>query len=152
MSTRPRSSRTRRQVTQAQETVNQDQKTLSETTLTAPFSGTVTVLNGVVGQTVSGGGSTRGVELRDRQFELRRRDRHGAGTGAAAATSGSSASSASSSSSSSSSTFLTLANPSDLQVVAGFAEADATKIAVGQPATVTFSALTNTSAVAGSRP
>ena len=46
-------------VTQAQATVTQDQKTLSETTLTAPFAGTVTVLNGAVGQTVSGGGPSR---------------------------------------------------------------------------------------------
>ena len=105
----------------------------------------MTVLNGVVGQTVSGGGSSSGVELRDRQFELRRRNRH-RHRAPPPATSGSSTSSASSSSNRSSSTFLTIANTSDLQVVAGFAEADATKIAVGQPATVTFSALTNTSA------
>jgi multidrug efflux pump subunit AcrA (membrane-fusion protein) len=34
---------------------------------------------------------------------------------------------------------------SNLEVVAGFAEADATKVKVGQPATVTLSALTSTS-------
>jgi multidrug efflux pump subunit AcrA (membrane-fusion protein) len=43
---------------------------------------------------------------------------------------------------------VTIANLSKLEVVAGFAEADATKITVGQPATVTLSALPNTS-VAG---
>jgi multidrug efflux pump subunit AcrA (membrane-fusion protein) len=43
---------------------------------------------------------------------------------------------------------VTIANLAKLEVVAGFAEADATKIKVGQPATVTLSALPNTS-VAG---
>jgi multidrug efflux pump subunit AcrA (membrane-fusion protein) len=40
---------------------------------------------------------------------------------------------------------MTLSNLSDLQVVAGFPEADAIKVKLGQPATVTLSALTNTS-------
>jgi macrolide-specific efflux system membrane fusion protein len=43
---------------------------------------------------------------------------------------------------------VTIANLAKLEVVAGFAEADATKIKVGQNATVTLSALPNTS-VAG---
>ena len=58
MSTRPPILQDQASVTQAQETVTQDQKTLSETTLTAPFAGTVTALNGAVGQTVSGGGNS----------------------------------------------------------------------------------------------
>ena len=44
----------------------------------------------------------------------------------------------SSSSWSSSGGFVTIDDLKDLEVVAGFAEADATKIAVGQPATVTL--------------
>jgi len=45
--------------------------------------------------------------------------------------------------SSSSSAFITIDSLAKLQVVSGFAEADATKLAVSDPATVTFSALPN---------
>ena len=55
-----------------------------------------------------------------------------------------SAASSSSSSSSSGSAMFTIKSLGQLEVVAGFAEADAAKIAVGQPATLTFPALTNT--------
>lgn len=98
-------------VATAQQSVSNDQQVLSETKLTAPFSGTVIALNGTVGETVSGNAG---------------------------------ASAASSTSSSASSAFLTLATLGNLQVVAGFPEADAVKIKVGQPATVTLSALSNT--------
>src|SRR6185437_10582016 len=64
------------------------------------------------------------------------------GTTSSASTSGStSGSSASSSSSSSSSAFITLTNLTDLQVVADVDEADASKVVVGAPATVTLNAL-----------
>jgi biotin carboxyl carrier protein len=106
-------------VTQDQQTVTSDESALQGTVLTASISGTVTAVNGAVGQTVSGGSSS-------------------------AAASNSSAQSASSSSSSSSSGFVTIDNLRDLEVVAGFAEADATKIAVGQPATITLAALPST--------
>ena len=56
--------------------------------------------------------------------------------------------STSSSTSGSSSGVVTIGTSQKLEVVAGFAEADATKIKVGQPATVTLPALTNTT-VAG---
>jgi macrolide-specific efflux system membrane fusion protein len=58
------------------------------------------------------------------------------------------ATTSSSSSSSSSAGVVTIANLAKLEVVAGFAEADATKIKVGQLAAVTLSAVPNTS-VAG---
>jgi len=124
-------------VTQATETVTQDQKTLAETTLTAPFSGTITGLTGYVGETVSGGGSSAASSASSSSS--------GSGGGSGAATTGSSSSTTGSGSGSSSSAFLTMADVSQLQVVAGFAEADATKVASGQPATVTLSALTNVS-------
>jgi hypothetical protein len=60
----------------------------------------------------------------------------GAG-GTGAVTTGTSATS------STSSAFITVDSLDNLQVVAGFAEADATKLAVGDPATVTLSALPN---------
>ena len=58
------------------------------------------------------------------------------GTGGAAAAGGSSTSS--------SSGFITIDTLNQLEIVSGFAEADAAKLAVGQPATITFPALTNT--------
>ncbi len=135
-------------VTQAQATVIQDQKVLSETTLTAPFAGTVTALNGAVGQTVTGSGNSAASSSSSSSSTGSAASTAGSGsTGAASAGSaGSSASGSSASTSSgSSSAFLTLSNMSNLEIVAGFAEADATKINTGQDATVTLSALTGTS-------
>jgi len=66
--------------------------------------------------------------------------------GATSANGGASSSSAASPSTASSSTaFITIQNLGSLEVVASFPEADATKIAPGQPASVTLSALTNSS-------
>ena len=104
-------------VTQDQQAVTSDENALAGTVLTASISGTVTAVNGTVGETVSGGSSSSAA---------------------------SSSAASSSSSSSSSSGFVTIDNLKDLEVVAGFAEADATKIAVGQPATVTLAALPST--------
>ncbi|MGI8492158.1 MAG: efflux RND transporter periplasmic adaptor subunit [Acidimicrobiales bacterium] len=125
------------QITSDQQTVVQDQKALAATTLTAPFAGTVTTVSATVGQTVGAGTSAATSST-------------GSGTGSSTAA-GSTASSAGSSSTSSASgssasgssstTVLTLADTSHLQVVAGFAEADASKIQVNQPATVSLSAL-----------
>jgi multidrug efflux pump subunit AcrA (membrane-fusion protein) len=129
------------QVTQAQETVDQDQKVVSETYLSAPISGTVTAINGTVGETVSGGGSSAASASSSSTSS---------GTGATGGGTGASTgASSSSSSSSSSSAFLVISNLGSLQVVAGFPEADAVKIKVGQPATATLSALTNVT-IAGS--
>ncbi len=110
-------------ITTAQQAVTNDEQALAETKLTAPFSGTVIALNGTVGETVSGGGSS---------------------AASSSSASSSSASSSSAGSAGSSSAFLTLATLGNLQVVAGFPEADAVKIKVGQPAAVTLSALSNT--------
>ena len=102
-------------------------QTMGWTTLQAPTAGVVTAISGVVGQTVSGGGvsATAG------------------STTAGASSSSSGSGSTASSSSSSSSGFLTITNLGALNVKAGFAETDATKLQVGQPAVVTFSALPN---------
>jgi multidrug efflux pump subunit AcrA (membrane-fusion protein) len=124
------------QVTQAQLTVATATKAVGDTVLRAPISGTVTAVNASVGDTVgsssSAASSTGGTS-----------NTAAAGGGATGA-----ATSSATSSSSSSTGVVTIANLSKLEVVAGFAEADATKIKVGQPATVTLSALPNTS-VAG---
>jgi multidrug efflux pump subunit AcrA (membrane-fusion protein) len=110
-------------VTEDQETVTSDEKALSGTVLTASIDGTVTAVSGTVGETVSAGSSS---------------------SASSSGSSGSSASGSSSSSSSSSSGFVTIDNLKNLEVVAGFAEADATKIALGQPATITLAALPST--------
>lgn len=124
-------------VTQAQSTVTQDAKSLAETTLTAPFSGTITSINGMVGQTVGGGGSSSSAGSGSGSGT-------GGGSGSGAGAGSSSSSSSTASSSSSSSAFMTIASLSNLQVVAGFPEASAVKIKVGQPATATLSALSAT--------
>jgi multidrug resistance efflux pump len=123
-------------VTQAQATVTADQMALDATILRAPVSGTVTAVNNSVGDTVGGSGSSvsRGAANVSSSS--------GSDTGAAgAAATGSGTGTGTGSTSSSSSTFATIETLRKLEVVSGFAEADATKLAVGQPATVTFPAL-----------
>ncbi len=88
------------------------------TVLTAPVAGTVSTINGEVGE-VAGVSST-----------------------GSSSSSGASASSTSSAGSAGSG-FITLTDLATLQVEAGFAETDAAKIELGQPATVTFNALPN---------
>lgn len=106
------------QVTNAQATVDTDQRAVNGCVLTAPMAGTVTAVNGSVGGTSSGSGT---------------------GTN-------SSSNSSSSSSSSSSSGFVTLADLGSLQASAAFAEADATKLKVGQDASIAWSALSSATA------
>jgi membrane fusion protein, macrolide-specific efflux system len=113
------------QVAQDRLAVANAQKAVRDTVLRAPLAGTVTAVNASVGDTV-GGSSSAGSSASAAG---------GAGTGTG-------------SSSGSASGVVSLANLRKLEVVAGFAEADATKIKVGQSATVTLSALPNTS-VAG---
>jgi multidrug efflux pump subunit AcrA (membrane-fusion protein) len=112
---------------QAQAQAMSAEQTMGWTTLQAPADGVVTAVNGVVGQTVSGGGVS---------------------ATAGSTTSGASSASASSSSSSSSSSspFMTITNVDALSVKAGFAETDATKLRAGQPAAISFSALPNVQA------
>ncbi|HET6965823.1 MAG TPA: HlyD family efflux transporter periplasmic adaptor subunit [Acidimicrobiales bacterium] len=142
------------QVTSAQAAVTQDQKALAGTTLAAPFDGTVTAVNGTLGQTVSGGGNSSAASSGGTSGS----SGGGSGSGSGGASAGGSAggsgsgsgaaasvsSSSSSSSSGSSTGFITLANLASLQVVAGFPEASAVKVKVGQPATVTLSATSST--------
>jgi multidrug efflux pump subunit AcrA (membrane-fusion protein) len=111
-------------------TIATDRTALDETTLRAPVSGTITAVNGSVGETVSGSGSSI--------------SQGAANASASSSSQGNAAGSGSSSSSSSSSALFTIDSLDKLEVVSGFAEADATKLAVGEPATITFPALPNT--------
>ena len=119
-------------------TVASDEAALTETTLKAPIAGTVTAVNASVGAAASAGSST---------FT----SASASSTAAASSTSGSggssglgSSSAAASSSSGSGSGLFTIDSLGQLEIVAGFAEADATRIAVGQPVTITFAALPDT--------
>jgi len=103
----------------AQTSVDVAQRAVDDTTLTAPADGTVTTVNGQVGQMVSGGGSAAA----------------GSGSSAGSSSAGSASSSASTSG------FLTLTNLTGLEVKAGFSETDAAKLKVGMPASVTLAAL-----------
>jgi multidrug efflux pump subunit AcrA (membrane-fusion protein) len=109
-------------VQQAQIALASAKLTLAQTTLRAPASGTVSAVSGMVGGTASGGGTS-------------------SSSSSASASSSSGTGSTSSGSSSSSSGFVTLIGLQGLQVSAAFSESDVASIAVGQPATVTVSAL-----------
>jgi membrane fusion protein, macrolide-specific efflux system len=103
-------------VSTAEAEVVSAQAAVDGTVLTAPIAGTVTAVNGSVGS--SSGSSSGG---------------NGANGGTGDETSGSSG-------------FIALADLTTLQVDANFAEADATKLKVGQAATITWSALSGTRA------
>ncbi|MER7764571.1 efflux RND transporter periplasmic adaptor subunit [Streptomyces sp. NPDC097619] len=104
----------------ADNAVKAAQRALDGTVLYAPFAGTVTAVNGSVGGSSSGSGSASG--------------------------SSSSASSSSSGTTASGSGFIELADPGAVQVTGKFTESDATRLKVGQTATVTFAALSGVTA------
>jgi multidrug efflux pump subunit AcrA (membrane-fusion protein) len=110
----------RAQVTTANADLASAQRALAGTILTAPMGGTVTAITGSVGGSSGGSGSSTG----------------SSGGGAAGA----------GSSTSSGSGFMQLADLTQMQVAASFAEADATKLKTGQPAHVTWAALTDATA------
>ncbi len=105
-------------VVQARTSLATAQRTLSQTVLRAPASGTVASVGGVVGQSVSAAGNSL-------------------------VSSSSSSSSSSTASSGGSSGFVQLVKVGGLQVTATFSESDAAKVHVGQAGTVTVSALPN---------
>jgi macrolide-specific efflux system membrane fusion protein len=106
-------------IVQAETNLTAAQKTLAQTTLRAPLGGTVASVDGIVGQSVSGGGLAS----------------------ATSSTSTAASGTGTSSTGSSSSGYVTLVGLSSMQVNAAFAESDVAKLAVGQPVTVTVSAL-----------
>lgn len=110
---------------QAKNSYNSALRTYQGTVLKAPFAGTITAVNGTVGGS-SGGSSSN--------------------SGSASSSGGSSPGSSSSSSSSSSSGFMEIADVGKLQIEGDFTEADTTKLKVGQAATVSFDALSGTTA------
>jgi macrolide-specific efflux system membrane fusion protein len=113
-------------VHQAELAVSDAQKALDATTLKAPAAGTISAVNFTVGQTVGGGGT-------------------GASAGSSSSSSsgsGSSGSGSAASSASSSKAFATLLDLDHMVVKVGFPEADAGKVAAGQPVTLSIDSLT----------
>jgi membrane fusion protein, macrolide-specific efflux system len=102
-------------VNQAALNVSDAQKALEATTLRAPAAGTISAVNFSVGQTVGGGGNST--------------------------SSSSSSSSGNGSSSNSSKAFATLLDLDHMVVKVGFPEADAGKVAAGQPVSLTIDSL-----------
>jgi macrolide-specific efflux system membrane fusion protein len=106
-------------VSSADAAVVSAQAAVDGTALTAPIAGTVTAVNGAIGS--SSGGSSSG---------------SGSNSGNGANATGTTGTTG----------FITLADLNSLQVSANFAEADATRLKVGQEATITWSALSGTRA------
>ena len=123
----------RANVDSAQVTVDTAQRNLDGTVLKAPIAGVVLEVDGKVGQNsgnVAGGSNNNG---------------SGSSNNSVAASGGASSANASTASAGSTSGqgFLSIANPSQLKVVADVAEADAANLQIGQKATVTFPATNN---------
>jgi len=113
---------------QAQLDVQTAQETLDNTTLYAPGAGTVTAVNGTVGQQSTSGSASSSSSPSSSS---------GSGQGGQ----GSSSNSATSSSTSSGSGFITITNLTGLVVNTSVAEIDVSKVKAGQKATVTLNAL-----------
>lgn len=108
----------------ARNTYRAAERTLAGTVLRAPFSGTVTAVNGSVGGSSGGSGADKTSQTSGQTG--------GQGGGQASAQSGSAAAG---------SGFIDLADTGKLQLVGTFTESDVSKLKVGQEATVTFDAL-----------
>ncbi|MBL7261680.1 efflux RND transporter periplasmic adaptor subunit [Paractinoplanes lichenicola] len=107
-------------VQQAELAVDEAEAAVDGTVLEAPMAGTVTAVNGTLGSSSSGSTQSSGGQTGGEQ----------------------------SSSSSSSSGFVEIQDLTKMQITAAFAEADATKLKEKQAATVTWNALSGTTATA----
>lgn len=122
---------------QAQTSLDNAKAALVATTLVAPTAGLVTVVNNVVGDTA--GSSSTGSS----SSSTAAASAAGGGSGASGGAGGS-GSAASATSSSSGAGFVTIIDPSSYQVKVAFPEADAVKVKVDQPASVTVDAIAGT--------
>jgi multidrug efflux pump subunit AcrA (membrane-fusion protein) len=118
-------------VDSAQLSVESAEKAVAATTLRAPMTGTVTAVNGAVGQTVSGGSSSSSSSSSSTGSS---------GASVAGGLGGGGGASSSSSSASGSSSFITLAQVSRFKIEVSLSESDIGSVKVGQPATVTVNA------------
>jgi multidrug efflux pump subunit AcrA (membrane-fusion protein) len=118
-------------VNSAQLTVESAEKAVAATTLRASMAGTVTAVNGAVGQTVSGGSTSSSSSSSSSTGSDGASVAGGLGGGGA---------SSSSSSASGGSSFITLAQVSRFKMEVSLSESDIGSVKVGQPATVTVNA------------
>jgi multidrug efflux pump subunit AcrA (membrane-fusion protein) len=126
-------------------TVQSAERAVQETRLYAPESGTIVSLSGQVGETVSGGGTTKASSASSTAGESATSASSAGRAGAASSTGVSSSAGASSSASggsgSSSSAFAILSDLSSMKLVAPLSESEVGSVSVGQIATVTVEAL-----------
>ncbi len=118
--------------------VQSDEQSVANTRLYAPDNGTIVSLSGEVGESVSGGGTSKASTSASSSSTA---GGSTAGTGAASSSGRSSSSSSSGSSSSSSSAFAVLSDLGTMQLVVPLSESEIVHVHVGQPATVTVEAL-----------
>ncbi|MEV4423131.1 HlyD family efflux transporter periplasmic adaptor subunit [Patulibacter sp. NPDC049589] len=116
--------------------VQDAEEALEDTRLRAPVAGTVTALDGAVGQTVSGSGSSSSSASSSSSSGS-------AAGGTSAAGGGTGTSGASTGSTSTSTGFATLSQLSRLDLEVSFSESDIGDLKVGQAASVTVTALDN---------
>jgi multidrug efflux pump subunit AcrA (membrane-fusion protein) len=123
-------------------TVLSDEESVTDTKLYAPANGTIVSLSGEIGETVSGGGTTKATSSSGSSSGAASGSSGAsAATRAGAGASSSSGSSGSSGSGSSSSSFAVLSDLSTMQLVVPLSESEIVHVHVGQPATVTVEAL-----------
>jgi multidrug efflux pump subunit AcrA (membrane-fusion protein) len=120
-------------------TVQSDEEGVADTRLLAPESGTIVSLGGEVGETVSGGGTSRASGETEESSGSGSGSGGGSGSGSGAANSSGSASSGSSSSA-----FAVLSDLSSMKLVVALSESEVGEVKRGQPATVTVEALKGT--------
>jgi multidrug efflux pump subunit AcrA (membrane-fusion protein) len=118
-------------VDSARLSVQSAEKAVAATTLRAPMAGTVTAIDGSVGQTVSGGSSSSSSSSSSSTGSNGASVAGGLGGGGA---------SSSSSGASGGSSFITLAQVSRFKMEVSLSESDIGSVKVGQPATVTVNA------------
>jgi len=121
-------------------TVKSDEQAVADTRLLAPESGTIVSLSSEVGETVSGGGTSRDTGTSEASSSGSSSATGGAATGAT----GGSSSSSSGSSSSSSGSFAVLSDLSAMKLVVPLSESEVGSVKAGQTATVTIEALKET--------
>jgi multidrug resistance efflux pump len=121
--------------------VYSDEQSVANTMLYAPENGTIVSLSGEVGESVSGGGTSKASASASSSSTAGAGSAGAGGASSSGRSSSSSGSGSSSSSSSSSSSFAVLSDLNTMQLVVPLSESEIVHVHVDQPATVTVEAL-----------
>jgi len=121
--------------------VQSAEESVSDTRLYAPSSGTIVSLSGEVGETVSGGGTSKASTGSSSSTGTGSSTTAGAGAATSTRAATASSSSSTGSGSSTSSAFAVLSDLSAMQLVVPLSESEIQSVSVGQPATITIEAL-----------